>query len=57
MIQPKVLKMWEYFVYFPFSELHGWIKRSAVQPKTIYSELPLFINRTNVAKEMSSIRH
>ena len=41
MSQPKVLKAEEYFVYFPLSELHGWGKRFAVQPKTIYSEVPL----------------
>ena len=29
-------------MYFPLSKLHGWGKRSAVQPKTIYSEIPLF---------------
>ena len=40
MIQPKVLKMREYFVYSPFSKLNGWIKRSAVQPQAIYSEFP-----------------
>ena len=27
-------------MYFPLSELHGWGKRFAVQPKTIYSEVP-----------------
>ena len=27
-------------MYFPFSELHGWGKRSVIQPKTIYSEVP-----------------
>ena len=40
MAQPKVLKAEEYFVYFPLSELHGWGKRFAVQPKTIFSEFP-----------------
>ena len=40
MAQPKVLKLREYFVYFPISELHGWVKRPAVQPQTIYSEIP-----------------
>ena len=25
-------------MYFPISELHGWGKRFAVQPQTIYSE-------------------
>ena len=39
--QPKVLKMEEYCMYFPFSELHGWDKRFAVQPQTIDSEVPL----------------
>ncbi|MDY2557687.1 MAG: hypothetical protein SOW29_04975, partial [Candidatus Faecousia sp.] len=34
------LKMGEYFVYFPFLELHGWDKRFAVQPQVIYSEVP-----------------
>ena len=33
--QPKVLKMEEYCMYFPFSELHGWDKRFAAQPQTI----------------------
>ena len=37
----KVLKVEEYFVYFPLSEPHSWGKRSAVQPKTIYSEVPI----------------
>ena len=27
-------------MYFPVLELHGWVKRFAVQPQTIYSELP-----------------
>jgi len=27
-------------LYFPLSELHGWGKRFAVQPQTIYSEFP-----------------
>ena len=27
--QPKVLEMRECFVYFPFSELHGWEEKSA----------------------------
>ncbi len=40
MAQPKVLKAEEYFMYFPLSELHGWDKRFADQPKTIYSEIP-----------------
>ena len=40
LFQPKVLKMREYFVYFPFLELHGWDKRFAVQPQAIYSEVP-----------------
>ena len=38
--QPNVLKMAEYCMYFPFSELHGWGKRTACQPQTIYSEVP-----------------
>ena len=25
---------------FPFFELHGWGKKSGIQPKTIYSEIP-----------------
>ena len=29
-------------MYFPLFKLHGWGKRSGIQPKTIYSELPLF---------------
>ena len=40
MAQPKVLKIVEYYMYFPFSKLHGWDKRFAVQPQTIYSEFP-----------------
>ena len=40
MTQTKVLKMEEYCMYFPFSELHGWVKRFAVQPQPIYSEFP-----------------
>ncbi len=27
-------------MYFPFYELYGWRKRSAVQPQTIDSEFP-----------------
>ena len=27
-------------MYFPLSELHGWGKRFAVQPKTISLEFP-----------------
>ncbi len=38
--QPKVLKVEEYCMYFPLSELHGWGKRFAIQPPTIDSELP-----------------
>ena len=38
--QPKVLKMEEYCMYYPFSELRGWGKRFAAQPQTIYSEVP-----------------
>ena len=30
---------------FLFSELHGWGKRFAARPKTIYSEVPLFYIR------------
>lgn len=30
-------------MYFPISELHGWGKRFAVQPQTIYSEVPLTV--------------
>ena len=33
--QPKVLKAEEYCMYFPLSELRGWGKRFAAQPKTI----------------------
>ncbi len=40
MAQPKVLKTEEYCMYFPVSELHGWGKRFADQPQTIYSEVP-----------------
>lgn len=38
--QPKVLKAAKYFVYFPLSELRGWGKRFACQPKTISSKFP-----------------
>ena len=38
--QPKVPETEEYCMYFPFSELNGWDKRSASQPQTIYSEVP-----------------
>ena len=27
-------------MYFPFLELHGWGKRFAARPQTIYSEIP-----------------
>ncbi len=27
-------------MYFPLFELYGWGKRSGIQPKTIYSEVP-----------------
>ena len=27
-------------MYFPFLKPHSWGKRSAAQPKTIYSEVP-----------------
>ena len=43
MAQPKVLEAEEYCMYFPLSELHGWGKRFAAQPKTIYSEVPLYV--------------
>ena len=36
----KVLKVEEYFVYFPLLIPHSWEKRSAAQPKTIDSEIP-----------------
>ena len=29
-------------MYFPLLILHSWGKRSAAQPQTIYSEVPLF---------------
>ena len=38
--QPKVLKMEEYCMYFPFLELHGWGERSGDQPQAIDSEIP-----------------
>ncbi|HBK26222.1 MAG TPA: hypothetical protein DDY90_05775 [Clostridiales bacterium] len=38
--QPKVLEAEEYCMYFPLSELHGWGKRFAAQPKTISPEFP-----------------
>lgn len=38
--QPKVLELWEYYVYFPISALRGWGKRPAIQPQTIDSEFP-----------------
>ena len=33
MTQPKVLEMREYFVYFPFSELHGWGQKARQSPQ------------------------
>ena len=39
--QAKVSKTGEYCMYFLFLELHGWGKRFAVRPQTIYSEFPL----------------
>ena len=33
-------KTGEYCMYFLFFILHGWRKKSAVQPQTIYSEFP-----------------
>jgi len=38
--QLKVLKLVEYWVYFPISKLFAWGKRSVCQPQTIYSEFP-----------------
>ena len=32
--------MEEYWIYFPFLELHGWGKGFAAQPQTIYSAVP-----------------
>ena len=39
-LQPKDQEMEEYCMYFPFFDPRGWRKRSAAQPKTIYSEVP-----------------
>ena len=41
--QAKVPKTREYCMYFPFLELHGWGKRFAVRPQTVYSEVPLLL--------------
>ena len=38
----KVSKVEEYFVYFPLLILRSLGKRSAAQPQTIYSEVPLY---------------
>ena len=42
------MKVEEYCMYFPLSELNGWGKRFADQPQTIYSEFPytIFVFRT-----------
>ncbi len=40
MTQPKALEMWESFVDFPFSELRGWIKRSAEARSSHCAVLP-----------------
>ena len=32
LVQPKALKLWESFVYFPISALHEWGKRTVIQP-------------------------
>ena len=34
-------------MYFPFLELHGWGKRFAVRPQTIYSEVPKIFEGNN----------
>ena len=39
--QPKVLKAEEYFVYFPFSELHGWGKRFAASRRRFFQRFPI----------------
>ena len=40
MNQTKVLEMWEYFLYFPFTELHGWGKRPAEARSSHCAALP-----------------
>ena len=35
-------------MYFPLSELHGWDKRFAAQPQTIYSEIPIYVIRMSL---------
>ena len=36
-------------MYFPFFILHGWRKRSAIQPQTIYSEFPKYTGKAESA--------
>ena len=46
--QPKVLEMREYFVYFPFSELRGWVKRTAEARSFHCVVLPLVKYRVSI---------
>ena len=41
-------------MYFPLSELHGWDKRFADQPKTIYSEIPKLPHTKQVVRAAGS---
>lgn len=43
-------------MYFPFSELHGWGKRTACQPQTIDSEFPYISKVCCFSAESSSLR-
>ena len=50
----KVSKAEEYCMYFPLLKPHSWGKRSAAQPKTIYSEVPL--SPSKIAAHMAAVR-
>ena len=39
LLHPKVLKVEEYYMYFPLLKLHGWSKRFAIQPRANDSEV------------------
>ena len=40
-------------MYFPFLELHGWGKRFAVRPQTIYSEFPNIFKEKTAANRIN----
>ena len=42
-------------MYFPFFILHGWRKRFAIQPQTIYSEFPLLPTISLALSRLSSV--